>query len=99
MALLERYYDVNSGQICVDNVNVKEMNIRNLRNSMGFVSQEPNLFNLSIKDNIAYGIDEADESLVIESAKLANMHDFIRTLPEVSLYHKILNSYLRVMKQ
>jgi ABC-type multidrug transport system fused ATPase/permease subunit len=98
MALLERYYDVQSGQICVDNVNVKEMNIRNLRNNMSVVSQEPNLFNLTIRENIAYGIDKVDQSSVIEAAKLANIHNFIITLPKVWRY-KNVNPILRATKQ
>lgn len=59
-------------------------NIRHLRNAMALVGQEPTLFNLSIRENIAYGISDVTTQQQIESAaKLANIHAFIESLPDV----------------
>lgn len=55
VALLLRFYDVDSGSITIDNVDIRELNIQWLRSKIGLVSQEPILFNYSIKENIEYG--------------------------------------------
>jgi ABC-type multidrug transport system fused ATPase/permease subunit len=87
MNLLLRFYDPASGTICIDNMNIKELNIKYLRSLLGYVGQEPILFQGSIYDNILYGIDsdnmDKEELLtrVIKAAKLANCHDFIMTFP------------------
>ena len=88
MNLLLRFYDPVSGSICIDNVNIKELNIKYLRSCIGYVGQEPILFQGSIYDNILYGIDsdavDKEQLLerVIKAAKLANCHDFIMTFPD-----------------
>ncbi|CAD5212275.1 unnamed protein product [Bursaphelenchus okinawaensis] len=79
--LLERYYDVIAGSVKIDGCDVRQMSIRHLRNHVAIVSQEPTLFNLSIAQNICYGLDKIDMARVIEAAKIANVHDFIDSLP------------------
>ncbi|KAH7724074.1 Bile salt export pump [Aphelenchoides avenae] len=80
--LLERYYDVYSGSVMVDGVDLRKYNIRHLRGAMALVGQEPTLFNLSIRENIAYGMENVTEQQIIEAAKLANIHNFVESLPQ-----------------
>lgn len=82
VALLERWYDVNRGSASVDGTDVRNWNLRNLRSHMSLVGQEPALFNVSIRDNIAYGaVGACDGGMICDAAKLANIHHFIRSLP------------------
>lgn len=87
--LLMRFYDVNSGAIKIDDVDIREMTRKELRNTFGMVLQDTWLFNGSIRDNIAYGVENATFEEVVEAAKAANADHFIRTLPEG--YDTILN--------
>lgn len=87
--LLMRFYDVNSGAIKIDDVDIREMTRKELRNTFGMVLQDTWLFNGSIRDNIAYGVENATFEEVVEAAKAANTDHFIRTLPEG--YDTILN--------
>jgi len=82
IGLLPRWYDAHRGTILVDDEENKNYNIKFLREQIGFVSQEPNLFNISIMDNIKYGKMDATDEEVYEAAKKANIHDFILSLPE-----------------
>ncbi|KAJ3323513.1 Multidrug resistance protein 1 [Boothiomyces sp. JEL0866] len=83
MGLLERWYDPSSGTITFDNTEIDKWNVKNLRSHMAIVGQEPVLFNVSIRDNIAYGaIGPVDELAIQEAAKLANIHEFIIGLPD-----------------
>lgn len=75
--LLPRLYDVNEGEILLDGVNIKEYLLKDLRGLIGVVNQEPILFNDTIFNNIAFGVDFADEKDVIKAAKVANAHQFI----------------------
>ena len=77
IGLLQRFYDPSSGEIFLDDHNIKDINIRWLRRQFGLVGQEPALFSVSIRDNIAYGVEDADEERIISAAKLANAHEFI----------------------
>ena len=89
VSLTERFYDILSGSLMLDGIDVRELNVRWLRGQIGLVSQEPVLFNISIADNIRYGANHravSDEE-VIEAAKAANIHDFIQSLPLVSILH------------
>ena len=79
--LIMRFWDVNSGDIKLDNINIKEINTKSLRNAQRLVSQETYLFNESIMENIKIGNKNATEEEVIEAAKKASIHDFILTLP------------------
>lgn len=80
--LLLRFYDVNSGSIKIDGVDIRDMERETLRTMFGMVLQDTWLFSGSIYDNIRYGRQDARKDEVIEAAKLANVHHFIRTLPK-----------------
>ncbi|MBR5276970.1 MAG: ABC transporter ATP-binding protein [Bacteroidaceae bacterium] len=75
--LIPRYYDVTSGEVLIDGVNVKDMTIKSLRSLIGNVNQEAILFNDSFYNNITFGVENATMEQVIEAAKIANAHDFI----------------------
>lgn len=79
--LLLRLYDVKSGSIELEGIDIKNLTLKNLRQNIGFVSQEVYLFHGSIKENIAYGMPHATESEIIQAAKKAQLHDFIAGLP------------------
>ncbi|CAG8807783.1 5445_t:CDS:2, partial [Cetraspora pellucida] len=84
--LLERFYDPTSGSILLDDVDIKNINIKSLRRQIGLVGQEPVLFSESIKVNVGWGGDpmESDPTLddIIEACKKSNAHDFINELPK-----------------
>jgi len=67
----------------IDGVDIREINLQHLPEHMALVGQEPTLFNLEIGQNIAYGLENATEERIVEAAKLANIHDFINSLPKV----------------
>lgn len=75
--LIMRFYDVNQGAIFIDDENIKSYDINQLRELIGIVSQDPILFNDTIYNNIAFGIDNVTQQDVMEAAKVANAHDFI----------------------
>jgi len=75
--LLPRFYDVQEGEILIDGNNIQDLKIKDLRDLMGIVSQESILFNDTIFNNIAFGMDAATEEEVIAAAKVANAHEFI----------------------
>ena len=79
--LLMRFYDVTDGAILVDGHNVKDFKRGNLRQMFGMVLQDTWLFNGTVKDNIKYGKESATDDEVIEAAKAAHVHHFIKTLP------------------
>ena len=78
--LIPRFYDIDSGEILVDGVNVKDYKLDNLRNAIGHVEQDVFIFYGTIKDNILYGKPDASIDEVIEAAKRAQIHDFIMSL-------------------
>lgn len=80
--LLLRFYDVQSGAITLDGYDLRQLNMQDLRRSMGFVSQDVYLFHGSVKENIAYGSFEASDDDIIEAARIAEAHDFILQLPQ-----------------
>jgi len=75
--LLPRFYDVHEGEILIDGNNIRDLKVKDLRNLMGIVSQESILFNDTIYNNIAFGMESANEEQIIEAAKVANAHEFI----------------------
>lgn len=81
-SLIARLYDVDSGSITVDGVDIRDISMKDLHAQIGVVLQETFLFNGTIADNIRYGKPDADMSEVIYAAKLANAHDFIMKLPD-----------------
>ena len=79
--LINRFYEIKKGQIIYDGIDVKDINKDDLRRSLGMVLQDTNLFTGTIKDNIRYGRLDATDEEIIEAAKLANAHSFIKRLP------------------
>ncbi|OAQ36589.1 P-loop containing nucleoside triphosphate hydrolase protein [Linnemannia elongata AG-77] len=85
IALLERWYDVDGGQVTVDKYNIRDLQLHNIREHIALVGQEPVLFDMSIKDNILYGLPDSSPSTieqVEEAAKLSNIHNFVMSLPD-----------------
>ena len=80
--LVPRFWDVDSGQVLVDGLDVRDLRVRDLRSLMGNVNQEAILFNDSFFNNIAFGSPDATREDVIRAAKIANAHDFIMATPE-----------------
>jgi subfamily B ATP-binding cassette protein MsbA len=80
--MLPRYYDPDKGAVRIDGVDLRELRIKDVRKLIGVVTQESILFNDSVFNNIAFGVDHATEEQVIEAAKIANAHDFISAMPE-----------------
>lgn len=75
--LLPRFYDVQSGSISIDGIDIRDMSFYDLRELMGNVNQDPILFNDTIYNNIAFGVENATQEQVEAAAKIANAHDFI----------------------
>ncbi len=79
--LIPRFYDVNEGEVKIDGMDIRQYRLEDLRKLMGIVSQEAMLFNDTIFNNIAFGIErKIDQKEVIQAAKVANAHDFIMQL-------------------
>ena len=87
--LLMRFYDVNKGAIKVDGVNIKDMKRDDLRSIFAMVLQDTWLYNGTIADNIKYGKEDATQEEIINAAKIANVHHFIKTQPDG--YNMVLN--------
>ena len=83
ISLLERFYDPLAGEVLIDGINIKEFQLKWIREKTGLVSQEPVLFASSIKENIAYGKDGATNEEIRAAAELANAAKFIDKLPQV----------------
>ncbi|WVZ71506.1 hypothetical protein U9M48_020089 [Paspalum notatum var. saurae] len=82
ISLIERFYDPHLGDVLIDGVNLKEFQLRWIRSKIGLVSQEPVLFAASIKENIAYGKDNATDQEIRAAAELANAAKFIDKMPQ-----------------
>lgn len=85
VSLLERFYDVRLGVLGVDGSNVKTLPVKTLRSNLGIVTQETDLFNRSVRDNIVYGLGQGaavSDNMVTGAARAANAHDFIMKLPQ-----------------
>ncbi len=80
--LIPRFYDVTSGSVLVDDIDVRERNLKVLRSAIGIVPQNPLLFSGTIIENIKWGKEDATEEEVIAAAKAAQAHDFIMSFPE-----------------
>ena len=79
--LLTRFYDVNEGQITLDGIDIKDMDLQSLRGLMGLVTQDSILFNDTIKANICLGKLDATDDEIIEALKIANAYEFVKDLP------------------
>jgi len=82
VTLLLRWYDVDSGNVNLEKVNIKDWNLEYLRSNLALVGQEPVLFDLTIGENIAYGKEGCSQEEIETSAKEANIHNFIMSLPD-----------------
>ncbi|XP_034242655.1 ATP-dependent translocase ABCB1-like isoform X2 [Thrips palmi] len=82
VGLLLRFYDVTLGQVLVDGVDIKDLNLSWLRSQIGVVSQEPVLFGTTIYENIRYGRDDVSKAEIVQAALIANAHSFISSLPD-----------------
>lgn len=80
--LIARFYDVTSGSVTIDGVDVREVTQGSLHRQMGLVPQDPFLFSGTVRDNIRFGVPDADEARVESAARSANAHDFIMALPD-----------------
>ena len=80
--LIPRFYDVSQGNIKIDDRDIKEVTIKSLRRNIGIVRQDPFIFSTTLRENIAYGVENAGLDRVKESAKRAKIHEFIESLPE-----------------
>jgi ATP-binding cassette subfamily B protein len=81
-SLIPRFYDVNSGAICVDGIDVRDWDLDQLHQTVGMVLQDVFLFNASVRQNILFGKPEATEAELIQATKIANAWDFIQAMPE-----------------
>ena len=79
--IIPRFYDVNSGSITIDGIDIRDVTLASLRKNIGIVQQDVFLFFGSLKENILYGNPEATDEEIIQAAKDANIHDYIITLP------------------
>lgn len=79
--LIPRFYDPTEGAILIDGIDIKDMRLEDLRKLMGIVTQETVLFNDTIRNNIAYGMNDFTEDMIIKAAKAANAHKFITEFP------------------
>ena len=80
--LIPRFYDVESGAILINGINIRDVKLASLRNQMGIVTQETILFNETIEFNITYGVEDYSQEELDEAAKAANAYDFILEQPE-----------------
>ncbi|MBD2488344.1 ABC transporter ATP-binding protein [Aulosira sp. FACHB-615] len=80
--LLLRFYDVSTGAITIDGIDIQKLDLYDLRRSIGLVSQDVFLFHGTVAENIAYGTFHATEEAIIDAAKVAEAHDFIMQLPQ-----------------
>ena len=86
VSLIERFYQPSVGIVTLDGQDIAELDLKWLRSLIGYVPQEPVLFNTSIADNIRYGalFREVTDEEIVEMARACNIHDFIQSLPKVS---------------
>uniref|UniRef100_A0A1I7SYH1 ABC-type xenobiotic transporter n=1 Tax=Caenorhabditis tropicalis TaxID=1561998 RepID=A0A1I7SYH1_9PELO len=80
--LIERYYDAICGSVMIDDNDIRDISVKHLRDNIALVGQEPTLFNLSIKENITYGLENVSQEQIEKAATLANIHSFVMNLPE-----------------
>ena len=80
--LLPRFYDVNQGEITIDDIDIRDYTLASLRRNVGIVQQDIFLFSATMRDNIAYGATSTTEEEVIQAAKVAQLHDHIMSLPQ-----------------
>ncbi|RMD87892.1 MAG: ABC transporter ATP-binding protein [Candidatus Dadabacteria bacterium] len=82
ISLLLRFYDVSSGAVLIDGINVKDLPPESIRERIGLVSQDPDIFSVTIREVLMYGKGSASEDELIEACRKANIYDFIQDLPQ-----------------
>jgi len=82
VSTLLRFYDPLSGSIEIDGIDLRDINVNHLRSIIGYVGQEPKLFDTSIAQNIKYGNPSATCEQIEKAARMANAHDFIQSFPD-----------------
>jgi ATP-binding cassette subfamily B protein len=80
--LLPRFYEIDSGELKIDGINIKDVTLESLRKNIGIVQQDVFLFNGTVRENIAYGNSSASDKDIIKAAKKANAHEFILNLKD-----------------
>jgi ATP-binding cassette, subfamily B, bacterial len=80
--LIPRFYDVTSGHITIDGIDVRDISLASLRRHIGIVHQDTFLFSATIRENISYGRPDANQEEIVAAAKVARLHDFIMSLPD-----------------
>ncbi|HEY3992653.1 MAG TPA: ABC transporter ATP-binding protein [Ktedonobacteraceae bacterium] len=80
--LLPRFYDATSGRVLIDGHDVRDLTLPSLRSNIGLVLQDVFLFNATLRENIAYGVENASEEKMLAAAKIARVHDFALNLPD-----------------
>ncbi|MBA7496023.1 Lipid A export ATP-binding/permease protein MsbA [subsurface metagenome] len=80
--LLSRFYEANTGRIMIDGIDIREVTLSSLRSQIGLVTQELILFNDTVRNNIAYGLEKTSLEKIKEAARAAKAHDFIKRLPQ-----------------
>ena len=80
--LVPRFYDASAGRILIDGMDVRDVTLESLRRSVSVVLQDVFAFSATIRDNIAYGVDSASMDDLVRAAKVAQLHDFIESLPD-----------------
>ncbi|HET9115044.1 MAG TPA: ABC transporter ATP-binding protein [Gaiellaceae bacterium] len=81
-SLVPRFYDVDSGHVVVDGVDVRDVKLASLRRSIGVIAQDPFLFSTTVRDNIAFGLPDLTDDEVERVARLAQAHEFVERLPQ-----------------
>jgi ATP-binding cassette subfamily B protein len=81
-SLVPRFYDVDSGRVLVDGVDVREVKLASLRSEIGVIPQDPFLFSTTVRDNIAFGLPELTDDEIERAARLAQAHEFVERLPQ-----------------
>jgi ABC-type multidrug transport system fused ATPase/permease subunit len=81
-SLVPRFYDVTSGRVTIDGVNVRDVTLASLRGSVGVISQDPFLFSATVRENITFGAADLDHAEVEQIARVAQAHDFVAELPD-----------------
>lgn len=87
VSLVERFYDPTRGSILFQNIPLRRLNLESLRDRIGYVGQEPVLFNGSIAENIIFGYPTATSEQIVQASKKANAHDFITSFPHAYETH------------
>jgi ABC-type multidrug transport system fused ATPase/permease subunit len=83
VSLLQRFYDISSGSLTVDGIDIRRLDLKWLRSNIGYVQQEPQLFGLTVRENVTYGLDrQVTEDELIAVCETANAHDFISKWPD-----------------